>query len=256
MTRFAIAAGGVGVAALMLAACTPPYPHHEGGALRSITSLDCPDSQGDLMRQSAASDGKSCVYGDDAGDTVTLQLVELSGQDAKTALAPIEAQLRSEMPAVSGAKASATSGATAAGGSANNDRVDIDLPGIHIHASGNDHAGNNHATIEAGGGGANKSSAVTDDDGNVTVSSNKPGVTADAGDDGAEIQVDEPGSGVRRSFIVASDTPGPHGYRMVGYEARGPSGGPLVVASIKAKSDDHDRLTHDIRRLLRRNVGG
>ncbi|MGI9168967.1 MAG: hypothetical protein ACR2FH_02155, partial [Caulobacteraceae bacterium] len=63
-----------------------------------------------------------------------------------------------------------------------------------------------------------------------------------------------PGSGIRRSFILASDNPGPGGYKTVGYEARGPVGGPLVVASAKAKSDDN--LKDDMRDLLRLNVGG
>jgi len=246
MMRFATAAGGLGV--LMLASCSLPHPHrHEDAALRSITTLDCPDSQGDLTRKSAASDGKTCVYGDDDGDEVTLQLIDFAGGDAKTALAPVEAQLKSEMPARADAKA---------GGGADNDRVDIDLPGIHIHANGHDHGDSDHATIQVNGAGADKTTTVADKNGHVTASAIKPGVVIDAGDEGAEISVNEPGSGVRRHFILASDSPGPNGYRMVGYEARGPEGGPLVVASVKAKSDDHDSLTHDVRKLLRDNVGG
>jgi hypothetical protein len=59
------------------------------------------------------------------------------------------------------------------------------------------------------------------------------------------------------SYILASDTPGPHGYRMAAYEARGPSAGPLAVASILAKDhESHDELRHEVRDLLARNVGG
>jgi hypothetical protein len=43
---------------------------------------------------------------------------------------------------------------------------------------------------------------------------------------------------------------------MAGYEARGPAGGPVVVAEVLAKSDDDDDLRHDIHALIRRNVGG
>jgi hypothetical protein len=252
MTRFAIAAGGVSVAALMLAGCEFPHPHHwNDAALKTISTLDCPDSEGDLTRKNVASDGKSCVYRDDDGDEVTLQLVDISGGDVKTALAPIEAQLKSEMPAATGAKA----GANAANGT-DNDRVDIDLPGIHIHANGHDHGDNDHATVQINGVGTDRSMTVTDKNGPVAASATKPGVAIDAGDNGAQISVNEPGSGVRQSFILASDSPGPNGYKMVGYEARGPSGGPIVVASMKVKSDDHDSLNHDVRRLLKRNVGG
>jgi hypothetical protein len=239
----------VGVAALMLAACSFPHPHHwNDAALKTISSLNCPDGEGDLMRKSAASDGKTCLYGDDAGDEVTLQLIDLSGGDAKTALAPLEAQLKAEMPATTASADNA--------GASDNDRVDIDLPGIHIHANGHDKGDNDHASIRINGAGTDKSTTVTDQNGQVAVSATKPGVAVDAGENGAQISVNEPGSGVRQSFILTSDSPGPNGYRMVGYEVRGPAAGPLVVASMKVKSDDHDSLNHDVRKLLRLNVGG
>jgi len=248
MTRFATIAGGVGVAALVLAACTLPHRHHEEtAALRTISSLNCPDSQGDLTRKSAAGDGKTCLYGDDNGDEVTLQLIDLSGQTPKSALAPLEAQLRTEMPAAAGA---------GAGGGPDNDRVDIDLPGIHIHARGHDQGDSDHASVQINGADGGKSATAADQNGNVAVSATKPGVAVDASDNGAQISVNEPGSGVRQSFILASDSPGPNGYKMVGYQARGPAAGPLVVASMKVKSDDHDSLNHDVRKLLNLNVGG
>ena len=45
---------------------------------------------------------------------------------------------------------------------------------------------------------------------------------------------------------------------MVGYEARGPQGGPLVVATVKAKRGKHsdDDTFSDIDDLVRHNVGG
>ena len=230
--------------ALALAACTPPHPHrHIDAALKTIASLDCPATQGDLTRQSAAADGKSCLYGDDQGGQVTLQLIDLAGQDPGAALAPLEAQLKAEMPDVAGA--------TAGAAPTDKDRVDIDLPGIHIHANGD-----NDATVQVAGGTSGQNVAVTDQNGGSRVTVAKPGVSVFAHDNGAEIRVNEPGSGVRRSFILASDNPGPNGYKAVGYEARGPLGGPLVVASVKTKSDDHDSMKDDMRDLLRLNVGG
>ena len=240
MTRFAIAAAGV--TALALAACTPPHPrHHTEATLKTIATLDCPTTQGDLTRKSAAADGKTCLYGDDQAGEVTLQLIDLAGQDATAALAPLETQLKAEMPLVAAAKAGAPP--------TDKDRVDIDLPGIHIHANGND-----DATVQIAGGASGNAVSVNDQNGHSRVMIAKPGVSVFAHDNGAEVRVNEPGSGVRRSFILASDTPGPNGYKAVGYEARGPLGGPLVVASAKAKSDDD--LKDDMRDLLRLNVGG
>ena len=68
------------------------YPHHENDcALRSISTLDCPDSQGDLTRKDVASTARPGSYADDDGDQVTLQLVDITGGDVKGGLAPIEA---------------------------------------------------------------------------------------------------------------------------------------------------------------------
>ena len=121
---------------LALAACNPPHPHVR--VLRAVSALDCPDSQGDLNRRAQASDGKSCDYADDEGNQVSLRLIALNGQDPGAALAPLEAGLKSELPAPPGGAAASTDGGK--------DRVDIDLPGIHIHAKGD-----NDAKVDLGG---------------------------------------------------------------------------------------------------------
>jgi hypothetical protein len=174
---------------------------------------------------------------------VGLQLVSLQGVNANDALAPLEAKLRAEAPA-----AAQTEGA---GPSKGEGRVDIDLPGIHIHAAGNDKSDNGSGDVHIG-------RDVTISDGGNTVTTSNDGGSVDirAHDKGAEVRVDEGHGNVRRDFILASDTPGPNGFRVAGYSARGPEGGPLVVASLLAKTDDHDRLDEDIHELLRDNVGG
>jgi hypothetical protein len=222
--------------ALALGACSPRFFHHRQN-YRAVSTLDCPQSEGDLTRQAAAADGKSCTYAGPDGAQVTLQVVALGGADASAALKPIEATLRSQVPA-----ASASSDASGEG------RVDIDLPGIHIHASGKD---NDHD-----GGQVKIGRDVTITDGNTVVHDGGGAVNIDAHDKGAEIRIDESRDGIRRNFILASDTPGPSGFKVAGYDARGPRSGPLVVASMLVKSDDHDELSDDIRRLLRLNVGG
>jgi hypothetical protein len=231
-------------AALALAGCHPPHPH-AAAPLRAASSLDCPDTQGDLTRKSAAADGKTCVYASEDGDQVTLQIVGLSGGDAHAALAPIETQMKTEVPAAAQAPADATV--------AGKDRVDIDLPGIRIHANGSGHADVDTAGVHV----AAHDHGESGDNAAVQVDGlGAKGVTVNASEGGAQIHIDEGGSGIRARYILASDTPGPHGYRMAGYEARGPTGGPIVVAEILAKSDDQDDLRHDMHALIRRNVGG
>ena len=231
-----IMVAGAAASALWIAGCTPPHSHHWAGSrLKTIDSLDCPDSQGDLTRKSQSADGKTCVYADESGAAVTLQLVSLNGGDAKNALAPIEDDLKKELPPQAGEKSDNDSG----NGSG---RVDIDLPGIHIHASGKDDD-KGDAKIDIGGPGRDSAGGG-------------PGVSIDAHDKNARISINESGSGVRLSYIQASDDPGPHGYKSVSYDARGPSAGPLAVVTIKSKSDDVDDLRDAARELLRRNVGG
>jgi hypothetical protein len=252
--RHSTVIAGTAAAALTLAGCYPPHPHsHRDEPLKAIASLDCPDSVGDLTRTAASSDGKSCAYTADGGAQVGLQLVAIDPADPKAALAPIEAQLKTEIP---NAGAPAAAGAAAATGGSDKDRVDIDLPGIHIHANGSGDTGNAGVRINAGDHGAHVQvgdQTVARGGGEAMGSK---GVSINAGDNGAEIRVNEPGSGLRYSFILASDTAGPNGYKFVGYETRGPASGPLVVAAIRAKSDEHEDLYHDVHKLLARNVGG
>jgi hypothetical protein len=249
LTGGALAGAAVAGAALALAGCNPPHPH-PAAPLRAVSALDCPDTQGDLTRKSTAADGKTCVYATEEGDQVTLQVVSLSGGDAHAALAPIEAQLKTEVPAAAATPPRAQGGAP---GAADKDRVDINLPGIHIHANGDGHADVDTAGVHVeahdhGGG---------DDNAVVQVNGlGAKGVTVNAGEGGAQIHIDEGGSGIRARYILASETAGPNGYKMAGYEARGPAGGPIVVAEVLAKSDDQDDLRHDIHALIRRNVGG
>ncbi len=237
-----------GLIALSLAACAPPHPHGKGPR-KVISTLDCPDTQGDLTRKSAATDGNSCVYATEGGDQVTLQLIALDGKDPHTALAPLETQLKSELPAVADPPKTPDKPEAS-----DKDSVDINLPGIHIHARGDGHTDVDTAGVHvnANGHGARGDHADVE----IGDTGDGHGVTVNATDGGAQIRMDERGSGFRARYILASETAGPHGYRMAGYEARGPSSGPIVVAQVLAKSHDHDDLSHDVRQLLRRNVGG
>lgn len=241
MNRIALLAAGCAV--LALAACDHPDAarQREAQALKVVSKLDCPETQGRLKRLSAAPDGLSCNYGAD-GVEVTLKLVQLVNGGAAAALSPIEAELRALMP-----KEESVAVADA-GASAGKDDVDIRLPGVSIKA------GEGGADINVGG---------------------PDGAQINANDDGAEIRVQrnvevngktvesessrrhQRDDGIYSRFILASDKIA-DGWAVVGYEARGPKTGPMVVATLKARRGhdaDEDSFS-DASELVRHNVGG
>lgn len=259
----------IGAGAAALSAChraeDPPREHRLGlhEPLRVIDRLDCPERQGALRRISVAEDGQSCAY-ESATASVDLRLVRLNGGDAEAALSPIEAELKGVMPPppptpkpphqMKGDKNHASS---------------IHLPGLSIDTNGE--AADiriGHLTINSDGGAAevkvNKNVSVKSDDGKGTVN-----ITADedhgdgdvairASDGGAEIRARKGGRDDVRSTLIIANDKAPKGFRLAGYEARGPKGGPLAVAVVKAKTrdtDDHD-LFKDMKALVRHNVGG
>lgn len=263
-----------------LAACSPKVEvthkdrkgigKHE--PLRAISKLDCPDRQGELTRVSAAADGQACVYAGQNAE-VTLKLVALNGGDAEAALAPIEADLKTLMPAIKSPPPP-----PAPGDKPRDDSARISLPGIRIDAhdkgadikiggltiNANDDTAEvkvaKNVTIRDGDTTRKTSERVSDGNSNVSVKTSdeeEGDVDIHATDDGAQIRQRKPGDGVRATLILASDKAA-SGYRVVGYEARGPKGGPLAVAVVKAKGrdgSDHD-IFEDMKTLVRRNVGG
>jgi len=230
-----------------------------GEPVRAISKLDCPEKQGGLKRTSAAADGLSCAYAGD-GAEITLRLISLNGGDAEDALAPIETELKALMPSVRPAAGEGTA-------KAGKNKTSIHLPGVHIDASD---AGADikigHLTINSDDGAAevkiNQNVTISDGKGAsaVTVATDDEGegdVNIRATDDGAEIRHNKKGDAIRSTLILASDK-APNGYRVVGYEARGPKGGPIAVATVKAKdrdAGDHD-VFKDMKALVRHNVGG
>lgn len=243
---------------LALAGCqrteTAKSSHSERRAgrdpVRVISKLNCPQTQGRLKRVSAAADGLSCAYaGVDA--EVLLRLVSLNGGSAEDVLAPIEADLKTLMPSV------APVVEPKSGEERDRNKTSIHLPGVRIDASdGGADIKIGNITINSNEGGAsevkiNKNvTARTDDTGDDDVSIR-------ASDDGAEVRHNKRGDSIRSTLILASDKAASD-YRVVGYEARGPKGGPLAIATIKARnrdSGDHD-VFNDMKALVRHNVGG
>jgi hypothetical protein len=277
MRHLTLLAAGASLA--LLCACSPKVEIHDdhGGRpgkrepLRVISKLDCPDKQGELTRVSVAPDGLSCGYAGTNAE-VTLRLVALNGGDAEAALAPIEADLKTLMPAMRTPTPPPPPGHSDGGTAhvrlpgikidAHDKGADIRIGGLTINA--NDDTAEvkvaKNVTIRDGdttkkvsertsGGNSNVSVKTTDeDDGDIDIHAN---------DDGAQIRQRKRGDGVRATLILASDK-ATSGYRVVGYEARGPKGGPLAVATVKAKGrngSDHD-IFEDMKTLVRHNVGG
>jgi len=254
-----------GLALCAVAACAPRNPPV------ARTALDCPGSVGDLSRSSIAPDGKTCLYTTRDGDEVQLRLIPVSGS-YQAALSPVEQELKAEMQtdqqvadakakqAAADAKTATASGKAAADAAkqAANDALGeahdaeaaakdasdvdavtrIDLPGIHISAD------------EGNGGRAN-----------VNVGS----VHINAGDEGAEIRFDKEvrlrgealspeKRGFRATYILTNDRL-KDGWRAVGYEAAGPKVGPITVAVVKSRTDEHDHIMNEVKRLVRTNGG-
>lgn len=263
-----IAASGL---ALTLAGCS-------GAAKpKALTKLDCPATEGELTRVSAAPDGKTCAYTNANGEEVTLQIMPVKG-DASQTLAALEKSLQippdAHAPAPTGAQAEADRAAAAAeaqrevdeamadshaaeaearGDSktvavkglgrveadADGERARVDLPGIHIDADDQD------AKIQIG------SIKIDTDEDQATVR-----WIRDVRLKGEQLSRSK--NGLRATFLYTGDGL-PDGYRYVGYDAGGPKSGPLAVAVIRAKSKpngaDRQAVSDDVQKLVRRNGG-
>ncbi|HYE44882.1 MAG TPA: methyltransferase type 11 [Caulobacter sp.] len=240
------------------------------GALKVVQSLQCPQTMGSLTRKGSASEGGAvCTYAGPRGAEVSLHLVKLDGAPAADALKAFEERLSTAMPqAVAQLRAASAQGeadaakaeaeAAAAGHRASvrapgvdvqaeGDDATVRLPGLHIESKGDDASvriGGIH--IDASGGEGAVDIAGTGGDDNVSVQANQ---------DAAEIRTSAGGGATRASWILTDNRPSEAGWRLVGYEARGPAGGPIVVATVRARDRDRGRVFEDAKDLVARNVG-
>lgn len=288
-----------GAAAVSLAACDRNGDSPFAPRMRAVSKLDCPDRTGDLRRVSTAPDGKSCNYTDSDGSEVTLQLVAVSG-NPDASLKPLETSLASLVPSINeptapaqpatpadpkaakqaekdakAAEAAAASDAAVdAAATVTDDRnsasdednldidaddnVEVDMPGIKVHTKGE------NADINVFG------VHIDADDSHDKVHVQKVpksgygrSLIVDANDNGAVVRMGHTSrSNYRGTVIYAMDRAGPQGYYTVGYVARGPRKGPLVVATVKSKTEKdadihgHEGIFHDATRLVRRASRG
>jgi len=132
---------------------------------------------------------------------------------------------------------------------AQGDKATVRLPGMRIDADGD------RANIRIGG------ITIRADDRNSQVKirsdaeAGNEAVAIDANDGGARIRTSSPGEAVRATFLMTADQSSTTGWRVVGYEARGPSGGPIVVATVRGKDRNENRVFEAAKALVTLNVG-
>ena len=250
--------------------------------------LDCPTDQGQLTRVSAAPDGKSCLYKINPGTEVQLRLVPLLGTTAEVVLAKIEGELKAETqtatkPPAPGDAPSNQSAADAARAlsQAQDDTAGDETSGDKSDAAEDWDANSIEAKVNAKL--REKGIDSSEHPGGDQTQVDLPGIHINAGDDGATVRVgpihvDANGDtatvrsfeavrmrgeafstkqrGLRAMLVYAGDALG-NGYKYVGYAAAGLQTGPIVVATVKSRSDGgfHGDIYGDIKRLVRRNGG-
>jgi len=250
------------------------------GVLKVVETLQCPQTMGSLTRKgSASNEGTVCTYVGPKGAEVTLQLVPLGDRTPPQVLKTFEERLSSDMPqAVAGLRAGAQADAAraqadAARGEANaaraeaeiaraqaradaaadvavqanGDDADIRLPGMHIETKGD------QASVRIGG----IHIDANDDSGTVDIEGGENGdsVSVRAQNDSAEVRAMAAGDATRASWILTDNRPSAGGWRLVGYEARGPVGGPLVVATVRSRDRNRGRVFEDAKDLVALNAG-
>ena len=238
------------VSAYALAACGDPAVRitkreetsHEGQPVRAVSELNCPEHQGDLTRTETAADGLSCTYAGPRGAEVTLQLVHLGeGQSTSEVLAPFEAALRALMPHTVARAGDSPLVSVQSGG----DSTRVRLPGVSVDEGG----GRSSVRIGPILIESDEPAGGSEHEGGETVSVN-------ANDNAAEVRTRSEGDALRATYILTDEEASEAGWRLVGYEARGPVHGPLVIAVVHSKDRNEDVVFDAAKDLVTLNVGG
>ncbi|HEV2082539.1 MAG TPA: methyltransferase type 11 [Brevundimonas sp.] len=213
------------------------------GVLKVVETLQCPEVQGELTRKGAATDGgTTCWYVGPRGSSVQLRLIRLDG-DPTSVLEGLESELRRDI----------SGGPTGEGPqvavNADGDRASVRLPGVSVDAEGE------NADVRIGG---FRIEAKNDSPGataGAAASASDDSVSVRADEGGAEVRVRAQGDATRAKWILTDGDDAATGWRLVGYEARGPQGGPLVAALVRSKNDDKEAAFEDAEALVSLNVG-
>lgn len=238
------------------------------GVLKVVDTLQCPQTMGSLTRKgSASNEGRVCTYVGPKGTEVTLQMVSLDGKTPAQVLKGFEERLSASLPqAVAGLRNAAGDAAqvtATARSDASGDQASVRAPGLSVDADGEDasvrlpgmriETKGDQASVQIGGLhiDANDNSGAV----NVEGSTDDDNVSIRARDDAAEVRAVASGDATRASWMLSDSRPSAEGWRRVGYEARGPVGGPLVVATIRSRDRNTGRVLDDAKDLVTLNVG-
>lgn len=244
------------------------------GVLKVVETLQCPQTMGSLTRKGSASEGGTvCTYVGPKGAEVSLHLVPLDGETPAAVLKAFEQRLSGALPravetlrsAAGAAETGAAPGEDAADPAAPaGDRASVRAPGVAIEAQGDDatvrlpgiriETRGDKASVRIGGFHID----ADDSDGSARISSSGrdgDNVVINAQNDAAEIRASAGGEATRASWILTDSRGSDAGWRLVGYEARGPVGGPLVVATVRSRDRNRERAFEDAKDLVALNAG-
>ena len=242
---------------------TRTIDNDSAGVLRVVEALQCPQTLGTLTRKgSATAQGTVCTYVGPRGAEVILHLVSLSDTDSSATLKAFEDRLSASLPqAVAGIRAqnnaTASAEATSSGGDsasvqapgvdiqAEGDKATVRLPGISIDADGED------ASVSIGGFNVEANDAGA----NVDIQDGGDSVSVQANDTATVVRTSAAGDATRANWILTDNRPSVEGWRLVGYEARGPAGGPIVVVTVRSKDREGGEVFDDAKALVTLNVG-
>lgn len=243
------------------------------GVLKVVETLQCPQTMGSLTRKGSASAGGTvCTYVGPRGAEVSLHLAPLDGDTPEDLLKAFEQRLSRDLPralAEINAAEAAQAQAEAAQASADEaavagDRASVRGPGVAIDTQGDDatvrlpgmriETRGDKASVRIGGFHID----ADDSDGSARVSGssgNGDSVSINARNDAAEIRAGAGGEATRAGWILTDNRASESGWRVVGYEARGPVGGPLVVATVRSRDRNRERAFEDAKALVALNAG-
>ncbi len=243
----------------------------------------------------ATAGGNVCSYVGPKGAEVSLHLVALNDEQPGDLLKAFEDRLSGDLPdAVAQLKASAeaekartaaevahasaeearataeAARARATDAAASGDHASVRAPGVRIEADGDDASVNlpgihiqsqgDNASVQIGGfhidANDNRSGGRSrGGDARVHGTLNGDEVSVQAHNDTAEIRTRAGGDATRASWILSDNRVSQSGWRFVGYEARGPAGGPIVVATVRSRDRQRGHVFEDAKALVTLNVG-
>lgn len=285
----ALASGCDGDSSVHISSSSDSDPDAKG-VLKVVETLQCPRTMGSLTRKgSATEEGRVCTYVGPKGAEVILHLLPLEDERPVDVLKAFETRLSASLPrAVAGLRAAEANAARAEAqaeraqaeadraqaraeeasaraeaAASRGDRASVSMPGVNVEAEGEKasvrlpgmriEADGDNASVRIGG----LHIDADDRSGTVDIQSDEGGdnVSIRAQDDATEVRANASGDATRASWILTDNRPSEDGWRLVGYEARGPAGGPLVVATVRSRDRTRGRVFEDAKDLVELNVG-